>query len=171
MTTAAGPVLGGFLIEHATWRWAFLINLPLAIAVLVTTIRHVPESRNESASNALDWPGAVLASVGLGGLVYALIESARRPWSDPALISAILIGVSAMAAFIVVEFYSDAPLLPLSLFRSRRFSGLNLLTLFLYGALSGLLFFLPLNLVQVQGYSVTSAGASVLPFIVLMFLL
>jgi nitrate/nitrite transporter NarK len=76
-----------------------------------------------------------------------------------------------MAAFIVVEFYSDAPLLPLSLFRSRRFSGLNLLTLFLYGALSGLLFFLPLNLVQVQGYSVTSAGASVLPFIVLMFLL
>jgi EmrB/QacA subfamily drug resistance transporter len=171
MTTAAGPVLGGFLIEHATWRWAFLINLPLAIAVLVITIRHVPESRNESASKALDWPGAALASVGLGGLVYALIESARHPWSDPALIAAIVIGMSAMAAFIVVEFYSDAPLLPLGLFRSRSFSGLNLLTLFLYGALSGLLFFLPLNLVQVQGYSVTSAGASMLPFIVLMFLL
>lgn len=171
MTTAAGPVLGGFLIQHATWRWAFLINLPLAIAVLAITIRHVPESRNESASMSVDWSGAVLASVGLGGLVYALIESASRPWSDPVLIAAILIGVSAMAAFIAVEFYSNAPLLPLGLFRSRSFSGLNLLTLFLYGALSGLLFFLPLNLVQVQGYSVTVAGASMLPFIVLMFLL
>jgi EmrB/QacA subfamily drug resistance transporter len=162
ITAAAGPVLGGFLIEHASWRWAFFLNLPLALAVVAITIRHVPESRNENASATLDWPGALLASIGLGGLVYALIES---------LNAAALLGLSALVAFIAVEFYSRAPLLPLGLFRSRTFSGVNLLTLFLYGALSGLLFFLPLNLIQVQGYSATAAGAAMLPFILLMFLM
>jgi EmrB/QacA subfamily drug resistance transporter len=171
ITAAAGPVLGGFLIEHATWRWAFFVNLPIAVAVLAITIRYVPESRNEKAGATLDWPGAVLASVGLGGIVYALIESASRPWSDPFLIAAIMLGFSALVAFIAVESYSRAPLIPLGLFRSRSFSGVNLLTLFLYGALSGLLFFLPLNLIQVQGYSATAAGASILPFILLMFFL
>ena len=171
ITTAAGPVLGGFLIEHASWRWAFFLNLPIALVVLAITIRHVPESRNENAAASLDWPGALLASIGLGGLVYALIESAKRPWSDPGLIAASLLGLSALVAFIAVEFHSRAPLLPLGLFRSRRFSGVNLLTLFLYGALSGLLFFLPLNLIQVQRYSATAAGAAMLPFILLMFLL
>jgi EmrB/QacA subfamily drug resistance transporter len=171
ITAAAGPVLGGFLIQHATWRWAFFINLPLAIAVVWITIRHVPESRNENTTATLDWPGALLASIGLGGLVYALIESAKRPWSDPVLIAAIVLGLSALLAFIAVEYYGRAPLLPLGLFRSRSFSGVNLMTLFLYGGLSGLLFFLPLNLIQVQGYSATSAGAALLPFILLMFLL
>ena len=171
ITTAAGPVLGGFLIEHASWRWAFFLNLPIALVVLAITIRHVPESRNENAAASLDWPGALLASIGLGGVVYALIESAKRPWSDPGLIAASLLGLSALVAFIAVEFHSRAPLLPLGLFRSRRFSGVNLLTLFLYGALSGLLFFLPLNLIQVQRYSATAAGAAMLPFILLMFLL
>jgi MFS family permease len=113
----------------------------------------------------------LLASIGLGGLVYALIESAQRPWSDRVLIAAALLGLSALVAFIAVEYNSSVPLLPLGLFRSRRFSGVNLLTLFLYGALSGLLFFLPLNLIQVQGYSATSAGGAMLPFILLMFLL
>jgi EmrB/QacA subfamily drug resistance transporter len=171
ITAAAGPVLGGFLIEHATWRWAFMINLPLALAVLVITVRYVPESRNEKAGGTLDWPGTILASIGLASLVYALIESAGRPWSDPGLIAAALLGVSALVTFLFVEYHSRAPLLPLELFRSRSFSGVNLLTLFLYGALSGLLFFLPLNLIQVQRYSATAAGASMLPFILLMFLL
>jgi EmrB/QacA subfamily drug resistance transporter len=162
ITSAAGPVLGGFLIEHASWRWAFFLNLPVALAVLAITIWHVPESRNEKATATLDWPGAVLASIGLGGLVYALIESQ---------IAAAVLGVSALVAFIAVEYNSRAPLLPLGLFRSRTFSGVNLLTLFLYGALSGLLFFLPLNLIQVQGYSATAAGGAMLPFILLMFLL
>jgi EmrB/QacA subfamily drug resistance transporter len=162
ITAAAGPVLGGFLIEHASWRWAFFLNLPVALVVLAITIPHVPESRNEGGAATLDWPGALLASMGLGGLVYALIESR---------FAAALPGVSALAAFIAVEYYSRAPLLPLGLFRSRTFSGVNLLTLFLYGALSGLLFFLPLNLIQVQGYSATAAGAAVLPFILLMFLM
>jgi EmrB/QacA subfamily drug resistance transporter len=171
ITSAAGPVLGGFLIEHASWRWVFFLNLPVALAVLAITIWHVPESRNEKAADKLDWPGALLASIGLGGLVYALIESAQRPWSDRVLIAAALLGLSALVAFIAVEYNSSVPLLPLGLFRSRRFSGVNLLTLFLYGALSGLLFFLPLNLIQVQGYSATSAGGAMLPFILLMFLL
>jgi len=143
----------------------------LALAVVLIALRYVPESRNENTAATLDWPGALLASIGLGGLVYALIESATRPWSDPGLIAAILLGGSALVAFIAVEYYSRTPLLPLALFRSRSFSGVYLLTLFLYGALSGLLFFLPLNLIQVQGYSATSAGAAMLPFILLMFLL
>ena len=164
-------VLGGFLIEHATWRWAFFINLPLALAVVWITIRHVPESRNVKYGGHARLAGCVLASIGLGGLVYALIESAKRAWNDPGLIAAILLGMSALVAFIAVESYSRAPLLPLGLFRSRSFSGVNLLTLLLYGALSGLLFFLPLNLIQVQGYSATAAGAAMLPFILLMFLL
>jgi EmrB/QacA subfamily drug resistance transporter len=171
ITSAAGPVLGGFLIEHASWRWVFFLNLPVALAVLAITIWHVPESRNEKAADKLDWPGALLASIGLGGLVYALVESAKQPWSDPVLIAAALVGLTALVAFIAVEYNSSVPLLPLGLFRSRTFSGVNLLTLFLYGALSGLLFFLPLNLIQVQGYSATSAGGAMLPFILLMFLL
>jgi EmrB/QacA subfamily drug resistance transporter len=171
ITTAAGPVLGGFLIEHASWRWAFFINLPLALAVLVLTVRHVPESRNVQAGTTLDWPGVVLVTTGLGGLVYGLIESSRRAWNDPGLIASIALGTSALIAFVAVEAYSRTPLLPLRLFRSRDFSGVNLLTLLLYSALSGLLFFFPLNLIQVQRYSATAAGAALLPMICLMFLL
>jgi EmrB/QacA subfamily drug resistance transporter len=171
ITGAAGPVVGGFLIEHGSWRWVFFINLPLAFAVLALTFWHVPESRNVSGGARLDWLGAGLATLGLGGIVYALIESSKRSWKDPVLIAALLSGGCALAAFIVVETHSSAPLLPLSLFRSRVFSGVNLLTLFLYSALTGLLFFFPLNLIQVQGYSATAAGASMLPFILLMFLL
>src|SRR5205823_5771337 len=126
---------------------------------------------NVQAGARLDWPGAALATTGLGGLVYALIESSRLGWKHPAVIGAFVVGALSIAAFIMVETHSSAPLLPLSLFRSRDFSGANLLTLFLYSALNGLLFFFPLNLIQVQGYSATAAGASMLPFILLMFLL
>jgi EmrB/QacA subfamily drug resistance transporter len=171
ITAAAGPVLGGFLIEHGTWRWVFFINLPLAFVVLALTIWRVPESRNVRVGSRLDWPGASLATLGFGGIVYALVESSKRGWADPVLMAALLMGVCALSAFVVVEIHSSSPLLPLSLFRSRVFSGVNLLTLFLYSALTGLLFFFPLNLIQVQGYSPTAAGASMLPFILLMFLL
>jgi len=115
--------------------------------------------------------GAALATAGLGGIVYALVESSKRSGSDPALIGALLVGVSALVSFLFVEVYSKAPLLPLRLFRLRNFSGANLLTLFLYSAMSGLFFFFPLNLIQVQRYSATAAGAALLPFILLMFLL
>jgi EmrB/QacA subfamily drug resistance transporter len=171
ITAALGPVLGGFLIEHASWRWVFFINIPLALIVLFLTFWRVPESRNPHTPGKLDWIGACLATVGLGGVTYGLIESSSRGWNDPAVAFALLAGLSALAAFAAVEARSTAPLLPFSLLRSRNFSGANLLTLFLYSALSGALFFFPLNLIQVQGYSATSAGASMLPFILLMFLL
>jgi EmrB/QacA subfamily drug resistance transporter len=168
---AVGPVLGGFLIEHGSWRWAFLINLPVAFVVFVLTWWRVPESRNPRAGAQLDWPGAGLAVIGLGGVIYALIESSNRTWNDRGLIAALGLGLAALVAFIAFETHTNAPLLPMNLFRSRDFSGVNLLTLFLYSALSALLFFFPLDLIQVQGYSTTAAGAAMLPFILLMFVL
>jgi EmrB/QacA subfamily drug resistance transporter len=171
MTTAVGPVLGGWLIEHGSWRWVFFINLPVALIVLILTLWHVPESRNPEAGAKLDWPGAALATIGLSGVVYALIESSKRTWHDIRIVAALLVGVFALASFVAFEAYRKAPLLPLKLFRKRDFSGANLLTLFLYAALSGMFFFFPQNLIQVQGYTATAAGAASLPFIFLMFVL
>jgi EmrB/QacA subfamily drug resistance transporter len=171
MTTAVGPVLGGWLIEHGTWRWAFFINVPLAAIVIFLTLWRVPESRNPQASRTPDWPGAVLTVAGLGGIVFALIESSKRSGNDPVLIAALLVGVSALIAFAVVESRTKAPLLPITLFRVRNFAGTNLLTLLLYSALSGMFFFFPMNLIQVQGYTPTAAGAASLPLIALIFLL
>ncbi len=162
ITAAIGPVLGGWLVQHASWRWAFFINLPLGIAVLALALWRVPESRDTQDPVHLDWPGAVLATVSLGCIVFAFIQS--MPIVGVA-------GVLALVAFLMVEARSRAPMVPLALFRSRNFSGANLLTFFLYAALSGILFFFPLDLIQVQGYSATQAGAALLPFILLMFLL
>lgn len=163
ITAALGPVLGGWLIEHASWRWVFFINLPVAIVVVVLTIWRVPECGTGSGSvRELDALGAALAALGLGGVVYALIESAPL---------AGVIGAVSLVAFAAVEARAPSPMLPLGLFRARAFSVANLLTLFLYAALGGFLFLLPLNLIQVQGYSATQAGAALLPFILLMFLL
>jgi EmrB/QacA subfamily drug resistance transporter len=162
ITAAIGPVLGGWLVQHASWRWVFFINLPIAAAVILLTIWRVPECGSKNEDRRPDWPGTLLNTIGLGGIVYALIESAP--------IAGVIGGVS-LIAFLFVEARSPAPMLPLVLFRSRRFTGANLLTLFLYSALSGVLFFFPLNLIQVQGYTATEAGAALLPFIVLVFLL
>jgi EmrB/QacA subfamily drug resistance transporter len=162
ITAAIGPVLGGWLVQHGSWRWVFFINLPLALAVLGMAIWRVPESRSPKTGQQLDWLGALLATVGLGGIVFGLIESA--PIAGMA-------GLVSLSGFFYVEARSLAPMLPLQLFRSHDFTGANLLTLFLYTALSGVLFFFPLNLIQVQGYSATEAGAALLPFILLMFLL
>jgi len=170
ITAAVGPVLGGWLIENVSWRAIFFINLPLALIVLALVLLHVPESRDEE-SRGLDWIGAVLATVSLGAIVYGLIESSNRGFGDPAIIASLSGGVLMMIVFVVIEARKQNPMLPLRLFRSRNFSGANLLTLFLYTALSGSLFFLPLNLIQVQGYSATAAGAALLPFILIMFLL
>jgi EmrB/QacA subfamily drug resistance transporter len=168
ITTAVGPVIGGWLIGHS-WRWAFFLNVPLA-AIVLLLLRRVPERRNSQASR-LDWPGASLATVGLGGLVYALIESSRRGWSDPTVVAGLVAGVVALGAFIAVESRVASPMLPLALFRSRTFAGVNALTFFLYGALSCALFYLPLDLIQVQGYSPLQAGAALLPLILVLFVL
>jgi EmrB/QacA subfamily drug resistance transporter len=164
ITTALGPVFGGWLVQHLSWRWAFFINLPLAALVVVMAIAKVPESDGhaEHDSHRVDLPGLALTALGLGAIALGLIES---------LPLAAVGGLVLLAVFVFVEHRSRSPMLPLSLFRSRTFSGTNLLTLFLYTALNGVLFFLPLNMIQAQGYSPTEAGASMLPFITLMFLL
>jgi len=168
MTAALGPVLGGWLIEHLSWRWVFFINLPLAVLIVVISLARVPESRDEGMVQRLDGWGAALATVGLCGITFALIEVGRG--AERSLIAG-GVGIVALACFFVGESRSSAPMLPLDLFRSRPFSGANLMTLFLYGALGGVLFFLPLDLIQVQHYSATAAGAALLPFPLIMFAL
>ena len=171
ITAALGPVLGGFLIDHLSWRYAFLLNIPIGVAVVALTYWHVPESRNESATGTLDWKGGALATIALGGIVYALIESANRGWTDRTVMAALVLGTAALAAFVVVERRHPAPMLPFELFKSRNFAGANAVSLLLYAALGGSLFFVPLNLIQVQGYSAAASGAALLPFILCMFLL
>jgi EmrB/QacA subfamily drug resistance transporter len=171
ITTAMGPLIGGWLIEHVSWRAVFFLNLPLAIVVLILIVRRVPESRNEEDSKKLDFLGAILATLSLGAIVYGLIESSRIGLQHPVVIGALSAGVVLFALFILVEARVRHPMMPLSLFRSRNFAGANLLTLFLYASLAGTLYFMPLNLIQVQGYTATAAGAATLPFILLMFLL
>ena len=168
ITMAIGPLLGGWLVDHS-WRYAFFLNVPIA-GIVLFCLRRAPESRNPDASR-IDLPGAILATVGLGGIVFGLVEAPRRGWGDPAVLAALSLGAACMAAFLVVESRSNAPMLPLSLFRSSTFAGANVLTLFLYGALSAVFFFLPLNLIQVQGYTPLEAGAALLPFILIVFLL
>ena len=147
------------------------MNVPLAVVVVVVSLWHIPESRDAQASPKLDWLGAVFAVVGLGGVVYGLIESSTQGFGNSRVLSAIAIGVVCLSAFIFTEARLTAPMMPLKLFRSRTFSGANLLTFLLYAALGGALFFLPFNLIQVQHYSPTAAGAALVPFPILMFLL
>ena len=171
ITSAIGPVLGGWLIENFSWRWIFWLNIPLAIIVVGISLWRVPESRDEEVDDHLDLWGTVLVVLGLGGVVYALLESANHGWNDWVILTAIALGIISLIAFIFVEANHPAPILPLALFRSRTFSGANLLTLLLYAALGEVLFLLPFNLIQVQGYSATAAGAAIVPFPVIMFLL
>jgi EmrB/QacA subfamily drug resistance transporter len=170
ITTAIGPVLGGWLVQHASWRWVFLINLPLAAAVIAISLWRIPESRSESA-RSIDWFGAVLATVGLGGVVSGFLESVNLGWGNPLVFGSLIGGFGCLIAFSFAEAKVSAPMLSLTLFASRSFSGANLLTLCLYAAIGIFFFLFPLNLVQVQGYSTTATGAAVLPLILLIFLL
>ncbi|MBV9618357.1 MAG: MFS transporter [Verrucomicrobia bacterium] len=170
ITTGIGPVLGGWLVEHVSWRAAFFINVPIAVAVILISFRHVGESSNKEKAK-VDWVGAALAALGLGALVYGLIESSQVGFNDPTVMFVLIAGAVLLIVFMFVEAQVSEPMLPLKLFRSLTFTGTNLLTFLLYAALGGTLLFLPLNLIQVQRYSATAAGATMMPFIVLMFVL
>ena len=162
-----GPVLGGWVIEVLSWRAIFWLNLPFAVATLFITLRHVPESRDPGARR-LDVGGAVLATLALGSLVFGLLETPRLGFEHPLIVGSLVTGAVMLAVFIVVEARSPAPMVPLELFRSRTFSGANLLTFLLYAALGGFMFFLPFVLVQVHGYTPPQAGAALVPLIVLL---
>ena len=170
ITTAIGPVLGGWLVQHASWRWAFFINLPLAAAVVLISFWRIPESRRATAGR-IDWMGALLATVGLSGLVYGFLESVSLGWTNRLVFGSLLVGFGCLFTFVLAEADTPFPMVPLNLFKSRRFSGANLLTLLLYAAVGIFFFLFPLNLIQVQEYSPTAAGVAILPFILLMFLL
>ncbi len=171
ITAAFGPVLGGFLVEHYSWTWAFLINAPVGVVLLAICAAKVPESKGNANAGPVDVLGASLVTIGLAGLVFAFIEAPARGWSAAPIWMSAMIGVLALLLFVRVEMRAASPMMPLNLFHERNFAGANILTLLLYAALGGSLFFLPLNLIQVQGYGATAAGAALLPFIAIMFLL
>ena len=165
LAIALGPVLGGVLIDIASWRWVFFINLPISGFLLVALYAGVPESRDESAARKLDLTGAVLITLGLGGFVFGLLESSRLGLTAGVVWGPMVAGLVLNLLFIYRQRTAAFPMLPLVLFRSHAFSGANIMTFLLYGAMSGSLFFLPFNLMQVQGWSATEAGAAMLPLI------
>ncbi|HEY2206865.1 MAG TPA: MFS transporter [Pseudonocardia sp.] len=168
---AIGPFVGGWLVEVASWRWVFLINLPVAVVVLLVAARHVPESRNSAASHRLDWAGTVLGAVGLAGLTYGLTAWSARGPADPLVLGTLVVGVAALVSFVLVEARSTHPMLPLSLFRSRTFSAVNVVTFALYAALACVFFFLVITLQVMAGFRPLAAGLSLLPLTVLMLVL
>jgi hypothetical protein len=164
-------VLGGWLVQFASWRWVFFINAPLAAITLAIIFWQVAESRDTDVAGALDWPGVVLATVGLGALVFGLIEASTLGIGAPLVLVSVAVGLVGLVAFVLTERRVKFPMIPLELFRSRTFTGANLLTLFLYGGLACALYFLPFNLQQTQGYTATEAGAAFLPFTIIVFTL
>ena len=170
VASALGPFLGGWLIQGPGWRWAFLINLPLAAIVILVTLRHVPESRDETSTGRFDVVGAVLGALALAGITYALIAASESSQLGQALVSGV-VGVGLGVAFVLVERRRANPMLPLSVFSSRQFSAVNAVTLVVYAALGGVFFFLALQLQIVSGFSPVAAGAALLPVTVLLLLL
>ena len=160
ITSAIGPVAGGWLIEHVGWRSVFFLNVPLAAIVIALSARFMIESRDISRTSRVDWAGAGLAVLGLGGVVFALLLWPLPGASRPLVYGTMGCGVVSLAALVVVERRVPGPMLPLGLFRSRTFTLANLLTLFLYGVLMTAFWLVPLNLIQVQHYSAAAAGAA-----------
>lgn len=170
ITTALGPVLGGWLIDHISWHWIFFINLPLAAVVVATSLWQVPESRSPDARR-VDWLGAGIITLALAAVVFGFVESPILGWTQPRVLGSLVAGFALLVAFPFVEKTRIAPMVPLKLFQSRSFSGANLLTLSLYAALGIFFFLFPLDLIQIQKYSATATGAAAIPMILLIFFL
>ena len=171
VATAAGPLLGGYLISAASWRWIFVINVPLGLAVLALTARHVPESRQGESTGKVDLAGAGLTVLALVGITFGLIQGPDTGWTSPSVLGLLAVGTAAAALFLVVERRSPAAMVPLEIFRRRQFTVTNALTLLVYAGLGGALFLIPLQLEIVHRYSALRAGASLLPLTVIMLLL
>ena len=167
---ALGPFLGGFLIDGIGWRSVFLVNVPLSILVVLIAVRHVPESRDPDSPDQLDILGAITGGVGLGGVTYALIAAGDRGIS-PTVAAAAVIGVIALAAFVLIERRSSHPMLPLDIFTSRQFTWANVVTFAVYGGMGAVFFLLVVQLQTVLGYTALQAGVASLPVTVLLFLL
>jgi EmrB/QacA subfamily drug resistance transporter len=165
-----GPFLGGFLVDAASWRWVFLINAPVAVLVVLVAVRHVPESRGLDRTGRFDAAGAVWGALALAGVTYALIAAGGGP-GQPQVWAAAAAGVLAGTAFVVRERRTREPMLPTAVFADREFTGANLSTFVIYGALGGWGFFLVVQLQTVLGYSATAAGAATIPSIVVLSLL
>jgi EmrB/QacA subfamily drug resistance transporter len=171
VAVAAGPLVGGYLISAASWRWIFFINVPLAAAVVGLGARHVPESRDATATGKIDYPGAAAAVVFLTGITFAFIEAPALGWSSPAVLTMTAIGVAGLAAFLARERWAAAPMLPLSLFTERQFAATNAVTFIVYAALTGATFLLPVVLQIVSGYSPLASGLAFVPLTVIMLAL
>lgn len=171
ITGAAGPVLGGWLVDAVSWRAIFFLNVPLAVATIWLAVYAVPDSRDPDAPRHFDWLGVLLVASGLGALTYGLTLAPERGWGHASVLWSLVFGVVGLAAFAVAQARVRAPMMPPALFRSRDFVGANLLTLLLYFALVGVLFFLPFVLIGAFRYSATAAGATLLPFSIILGLL
>jgi EmrB/QacA subfamily drug resistance transporter len=171
VAVAAGPLVGGYLISAASWRWIFFINVPIAVAVVVLGLRHVPESRDPSVRGKIDYLGALAAVTFLTGITFAFIEAPVLGWTSPAVLTMSVIAVVGLAAFLIRERYAAAPMLPLSLFAARQFTATNAVTFLVYAALTGATFLLPVVLQVVSGYSPLGSGLALLPLTVIMLAL
>jgi EmrB/QacA subfamily drug resistance transporter len=171
VATAVGPFLGGWLVQAVSWRLIFLINLPVAAAVVVVAWRHVPESHDPRATGRVDLTGGLLVTLGLIGLTYGLIEGPPSGWGAARVLAALAGGALLLAAFAWWQRRTANPMLPLELFSSTQFTATNVVTFVVYGALGGALFLLPIQLQQVSGYTALAAGTSLLPVTLVMLAL
>jgi EmrB/QacA subfamily drug resistance transporter len=168
---AIGPFLGGWLVEAGSWRYIFLINVPVAVLVIWVAARHVPESRNPSAARRIDVTGVLTGAIGLGGLTYGFTAWPEHGPTAPVVLISLAVGVAGMVAFVLAEQHSSHPMLPLEVFRSRAFTGANLVTFLVYAANGGVFFLVVVNLQVVSGFSPLVSGLALLPVTALMLLL